>query len=602
MKIKPFIFIALVFVVACQPKPKLEDFAHFQAVITELDRQFIKHSEGSFEKRVTQEIRIQHDGMIAQEVWQHLLSFNSTFDSLVIHETSITEPEKEKQLLSPPPAAKSPDLINKGIFSSIQEQALFDAIEPPINSIFRIDYSLFTSTDGQPALMGHETIRQAFPVLKNTLSVKLPKDEPLSHYTLFSDQEPKIRKKGDDRTYTWKFGQTNSYRMEPNSPIIDPLLGRLIFSSSDSLFPLFNEFTFETTVPMREHIGDIIAGHTKNLTRLGSLQQWIHAEIELIELPTRLTGYQLRTAAEVWESGYGTQAEQCILLTAMIRSLGWKATPVATIPAALVENEGTGPLPGNLDLFPVSLVKVPFEGKNYYLNPSQQTTVDMANLYTDHYLVPFEMGYGQVNASYKDAEQVQFSWDGSINLLSNGELKGQLDGNYIGIINPYLGLRLDPTLADTFYESTGSRIELLNPNGSLIRYFYEKALRPHQLGHFTMDVPMGSGGIEGWNLDYSLGSRQSVLELPGELRELQRIVINLPNNYYFQGPSADLKEENALGRVAIRHTVSEGKVEIMRHLSINKKRIEPGDYQDLLLLLHNWFDADLRTLEFGKVR
>ncbi len=540
------------------------------------------------------------------QVWQHKVWYNSQYDSLVIHEISVSEPGKDIQQLKPPRPETMVAFEGKKSLANISVQALFGEMNPSINSVIRFEYSLFTKGEAQPALMAHETIKQPYPVLDNQLIASVPKRENIQHQLIHAELKPKNKKKGNLRSQIWNFGTTSAYRSEKQAPVVDEKQVYWSVSSSDSLFPLFNEFTsqaaftFETTQEMRDQINAIIQGKTSNIERIGAVHEWLMHRISPVNLPRELNGYLIRPAAETWSSGLGNHAEQAVLLTAAIRSLGWKATPIAAVPAKFLRKDSTIVFHGNLDLYPITLVKVPLEGRNYFLDPRKKIVFNEASSYPDHYMIPFEMGYSQVNASYQADEAVQFSWDGELDILSSGAIKGYLDGNYLGSINPYLGLKVDPGMANTLYPATGSTVELLRNNGSLVRFYVEEQLNELDSNTLKSAIPYGTGGIESWGLDLSAGSRQSAIALPGTLREIHRIIIKLPNNIKPVDFQIDHKVDNALGRVTIRHSYEGNRMEIMRHISLNQRIIQPDQYPDLLELASIWFEPDFRSLTFKK--
>ncbi|MBT5426214.1 MAG: DUF3858 domain-containing protein [Bacteroidetes bacterium] len=483
------------------------------------------------------------------------------------------------------------------------EQKIFTD-QPVEKSVLTCEYSIISKAGSRPALMGWEHLSPLHPILDYEINVQIPKDLELNYRAIKMDIEPRIKKKSGQKIYRWKLGVVEPDIHEANGLHYNRDQAQLIFSSADSLFSVFNEFTsqraftFETSMEMRDRLGQLITGNQSDFEKFAILQNLIRQEIKSIDIPYYLTGYKIRPAIQTWESKEGTVAEQAVLLAAMIRSLSWKATPVAVVPAYLLKQDSILVLPANIDLLRIEMVEFPTQGKTFFIRPDKKTIKDASFDYPDHYLVPMEMGYSKVNLSYVNKQEIQFSWDGELIIQSDGKVKGKIDGNYLGMLNPYLGLKMDPEISNEFQAANGTSIELLRPSASLVRYYYDFNLEAEEAGTRILNLPFGTTGIESWDIDLSIPTRKTSLELPGKLRELQRIVIKLPANVEAVDARADLKLENNLGSITIRHSVENDRIELMRNITIKKSIIGPAEYPALIALLSRWFDDETREIKF----
>ena len=163
-----------------------------------------------------------------------------------------------------------------------------------------------------------------------------------------------------------------------------PITGRKALNRAGMRFTSQRAFTFETNMAMRTRVKTSLEGKTDTFEKIAALQKIISEEIQTIPVPLSLTGYKIRSAVQTWESMAGTKEEKAVLLCALIKSTGWKAIPVATVPEYLFKEDSNLNLIGNLDLLAFDMVRFPVSGINYYIGTDHFQLRSISGNYPKH--------------------------------------------------------------------------------------------------------------------------------------------------------------------------------------------------------------------------
>lgn len=609
MKIKGIASILLIALVACQTETKTPEFKDAEAVFLNLEKTYILHPDGSVERQIKKSQKLLTHRAFHSLYGQTDIYYNPESDSVLV---DLAETQTPDGTLVPVPENGYVDMIpgfatGSEAFSHLRHKAVVHtALE--IGSVIHANYRIITKAGHLPALMGLEVVNQDCPIIHYKLVVQVPKDYSINFNTIHIDGDPVIKKRGKNKLYIWEMENVDQNSAEPFSPRFNSSKKQILFSSADSLFPVFNEFTsqraftFETTVEMRERVNKSLEGQTDTFDKIAAIQKMVTEEIQTIPVPLNLLGYQIRPAAETWASMAGTPEEKAVLLCALIRSTGWKATPVATIPKYLVSRDSSLNLIGNLDLIGFNLVRFPVAGINYYISPDRFELQNASSHYPGHYFVPLEMGYSKVNLDLDlvPDEEYQVSWDGTLKLESNLHLKGRFDANFIGPANPYLGLKMRPESIKTIYSGKGT-MEQVRPKSSVVSFEADLADAVTEFGSkLQIQLPFFEKGFGSWGLNYLAPKRAGVLELPHPIREFQRMVIQVPANYEPVDLLIDISFQNEVGRVTIRHTYVNGKISAMRNLLIENTTIPVGQYSQLKELIDTWVNPNYKRVILEK--
>ncbi len=605
LKISP---IFLIFLAACQNNTETLDYKNSEAVYINLEKTYVLHSDGKTEYSVEKEQKLLTHRSFHSLYGQTDIYYNPEKDSVVVEIAETKTPSGE---IIPVPENGFVDMIPSYALGSSQyshlkhKAVVHTALE--IGSVVHSKYTVYSENANNLPMMGHEILTQDCPVENYRLTIKVPKGEELDFNAINIEDEPKIRNKGSFKVYTWTLKNIPEVPAEKFLAGYNAWKKQIIFSSADSLFPVFNQFTsqaaftFETSIEIREEINKRLTDQYTTFGKLGTLQKIVIEEIQSTPVSLQKSDFSVKTAIDTWESMSGTQEDKAILLTAMVRNLGFDAVPVAVIPKYYFKKDTAINEIGNLELLAFHLVQVPVDGVNFYLDVNSTHVVDPIAKLPNHWIIPLEMGYRQVHLVSSPDFEYQLSWDGNVYFDPRGLMTGSFDANYIGRLNPYLGINLYPESINSLYKGQ-SVIEVSSPRSTLITFMTDLSDQVTTVNEKSiMDLPLNTTGFDSWGMNSLSENRNSTLYLPYPVREFQRLSITIPSGYQAMNFLTDVTVTNDLGRVSIRYSNKNGNLEVMRNLNISKAEISADEYALLKELVKPWVDPSMRRLAIERI-
>lgn len=603
------IIIAFVLALAsCQSKVEVKDYTDADAVYLNLEKIYTLHEDGSMEFEYRKEQMLLTYRAFHSLYGQTDIYYNPLTDSVVV---DLAETETPDGKIVPVPENGYVDMIpgyasGAAPYSHLRHKAVVHtALER--KAIIRSKYRVFTKSGTWPNLAAHEMVTNECPVEQYKLTVKVPKNTPFSYQAYNFNQEPAISSKGGYDIYTWKITDIAQIPAEPLGMRFNRDKIQISFNSGEDFFTSFNEltsqraFTFETNIEMRNRVNKITEGLNDPYRKIGAIQQLVTEEIQTLPVPFKQAGYQIRPAIQTWESMSGTAEEKAVLLTALIRSQGLEAVPVAFVPDYLFEKDSVLTPVGPLDLLSFSHVEITQIREKIYLSSTHTSLTDPVYQFPDHLIVPLEMGYSQVNLTPVSPTEFQLAWDGTLRFDPTGTMIfGSFECNYIGRNNPFQGLSLFPEKLKGLYPGYGI-IEVSSPRSTLISYertfdnyltvFADKVM---------FDLPLNHSGFDSWGLTHLAAERTGIMELPSTIREFQRLELTLPDNMHPVDFDRDITINNDLGRVSLRYATHGSTVTIMRNLNVSQQIIHPEEYAQLKSLLDPWMNPEYKKIILEK--
>ena len=609
MKRYSILLIIVLGLAACNNGPiKIADYPEADAVYLTLEKTYTLNKDGSMEFTAFKEQQLLSHRAFHSLYGQTDIYYNPATDSVIVNLAETKTPDGKTVKV---PENGYVDMIpgyanGAGTFSPLRHKAVVHtALER--GSIIRSNYTILTKAGSWPNLAAHEMLTQECPVALFRLIVRVPKGEKLNYHAVNVDQEPVKSSKGGFDVYTWEVRDIGQTSVEPMGIRNNKDKAQIVFNSGDDFFTAFNTmtsqraFTFETSIAMREKVSEITSALNDDFRKIGAIQKLVTDEIQTLPVPLKQTSYLIRPAIETYQSMAGTPEEKAVLLTALIRNLGMDAVPVAFVPEHLFLKDTLYEAVGPLDLIGFSHVEVNSPEGKLYLNATHTNLQDPIYQHNDDLIIPIEMGYSQVNMTPVSDADFQLAWDGTVRFDPTGSmLFGSFEGNFIGILNPFQGVKLFPEKVNQLYPGYGF-IEVGSPRSTLISY--ERTFQDYftKFGDKLMfDLPLNHSGFESLGLQFMAAERTSPVELPAKVREFQRLQITLPVGMHTVGFDRDVTLDNNLGRVSIRYNTQGSVVSVMRSLNINQVVIQPADYPQLKALLDPWLNPEYKTIILEK--
>jgi tetratricopeptide (TPR) repeat protein len=187
-----------------------------------------------------------------------------------------------------------------------------------------------------PEYQGHFFNRYVFgddhyPVVRDELRLRLPKDMPLKHATINGKLEPVTREEGGFRFYQWQATNRRELPQDENLPSHEDLrlqLAMSTFQSWDEVGQWKQQLRadcWECTAEVRKRVEDITRDLKTPLEKARALTYWVRRHVRYVSLGEK-HDYTPHSPGQVLTNRFGDCKDQSQLLAVMLREAG---VPVA---------------------------------------------------------------------------------------------------------------------------------------------------------------------------------------------------------------------------------------------------------------------------------
>jgi tetratricopeptide (TPR) repeat protein/transglutaminase-like putative cysteine protease len=187
-----------------------------------------------------------------------------------------------------------------------------------------------------PEYQGHFFTRYTFgddnyPVVRDELRVRQPKDRPLKYAAVNGRLEPQVKDDGDTRTYVWAAVNTHALPQDDNLPPKEDLRLQLACSSFGSWDEVakwkqqLRADCWECTRDIRDKVREVTRDLKTPLEKARALAYWVRHKVRYVSLGEK-HDYTPHAPAYVLANRYGDCKDQSQLLAVMLHEAG---VPVA---------------------------------------------------------------------------------------------------------------------------------------------------------------------------------------------------------------------------------------------------------------------------------
>ncbi|MFA5162724.1 MAG: DUF3857 domain-containing protein [Elusimicrobiales bacterium] len=176
------------------------------------------------------------------------------------------------------------------------------------------------------------------PVLRSEAKITVPAGREFFHSARNmpgKSGEPEITETASSRTYRWRLDDVAPLSGEPEMPPYEnvaPVVRGSLFKSWDVIFDWANQFYAERTKPSPElerFTLELVKGAKTDGQKAAKIYHYVQKEIRYIALKTGVaSGWGGYDANLTWKRRWGCCIDKSLLLTAMLRVAGIKATPL----------------------------------------------------------------------------------------------------------------------------------------------------------------------------------------------------------------------------------------------------------------------------------
>lgn len=202
-----------------------------------------------------------------------------------------------------------------------------------------LDYTIVSKPGYYPALDIDELLQETSPVKEYEVSVTAPLAKEIAWQLTGKEARPTVKEQEGMRTISWKLRNQPAASRESLLPLNHDGVARLTAttyqSTEEALRLLADRMKGAVSYESRTFGPYLCEGAKNDAEKVKRIQTHIARQMGYAPIPMELTGYTLRDADDALRTAYGTEAEKCQLLNAMLNAADIRAEIVAVYPGTL---------------------------------------------------------------------------------------------------------------------------------------------------------------------------------------------------------------------------------------------------------------------------
>ncbi len=610
MKYIYLIIISFLFsLLACNNKGdvKQEDYPNADAAFINLTKEYILNEDGSVDYNYSHRVKL-FSYLATNRRGETFIIYNPKFQELKINKSvttmadgkEVASPDNAFNLVLPAFAKNSPE------HNQMREMVVtHTGLER--NAIIDLQYQLKSKKDFCPILMGIELLAETAPIKELTIIISVPEGKELHYNLINSTVEPEISNKDKRKIYKWVFENVKAIINE--DPHVEENLSvpQLTFSTENMNVAynyLLNQdaFNYQVNEQMANKVKEIIKGKESTLDKALEIQKSVVNDFNYFHIPPFYDAFKIRTSQEVWKSNGGILLEKVVLFTSLLKSAGINAEPVAIAPKNMYNKTGV------LSIFNDYLVKVNIEGSNpLYLSASEINNQNLLYKLYGKLIMPLKKSTSEFATYSEDKKNNSAKIKGEFIIDKSNKIASTFAIQLDGYLNTFLQPSKDEAkvkgvLKAGIFSGALKDIDVnaSDSNGTAISYKVETDTIKQKAGYTFITLPEISNGRNTWGIDLLLEKRNTTLLLPSTHIEEYEYTFTLPENTSLVTPETRISESYTIGNVKIEINVKEGKVNVIRSLTILNNIINTEEYKGFKTLMNVWDNKNYKQIIFKK--
>ena len=586
----------LAFLFSCKDETEKQinskSYPESDAVYVKMVKEFVLSDDGSIEYNYSHKLKLLTHFSFNRKYGETFIEYNPELQDIEVKECftimadgkKVETPENAFNEVLPRSAAHSP------YYNNLRELVItHTALE--VNSNIVLDYSLKSSDDFFPYLIGNEMLAAASPIKELKVIIRVPEKVELNYKLLNDTATANVVSKRGNKTYTWIFKNIPAFSQESFQPNKSTLYPTLIFSSAENYNEIhdyiLNQMAFSYTINKEtsKKISSMINVWQPKNKHLDDMHNFVIDNFNYFPVNEKHKAYKFRTVQEIWDANGGSKLEKTLLLSAVLNEAGILAQPVAVANAELFDDSCGNPL-----LFENYLVKTAFE------------TIDdiyISAIHTDKQSEVYNL-IGKVIIPIDINDKTKYIMDmpeyfQRCDFIGKGKIDNDLSfevdvlARMQGSLNPYLSLLKDPNKSLTLFNNVQTyKVDKIALNESIINLIISYENEGEQDGYVFMKIPEYKFGFAKWHIPNLPKQRNTPFKIPYPLEENYNFSIELPKNAIVISAGFRADVSNRVGRVKITISQTENLLLLERSIKINKDQISVDEYPDFVELVKLW--------------
>lgn len=471
------------------------------------------------------------------------------------------------------------------------------------------EYTLTSAKGYTLAMMGNEQLWMNSPVNKLTFIINVPSGSKFNFEQYNIQAKPAVSKQGGKTSYTWTLSSLPAALREDFRTKELQNRPRIVFLASTkatdaiAVFASQEAFNLEIPANIKAAAATAIAGIGNAMLKTLKLQEMVANDLNTWQVPLHYAGYKLRNCDEIWQSNGGTEAEKAVLLTAVLLSQNIEAEPLAVVAERFFTKKVVSPA-----LFERFLVKVSIQGMDpVFLSPTQADQQDLRYQLPGKRIISLVPGKKQPSEVIGDSKNI-LDFSGKIELTDDLSLKGNLNLELGGRLNPWLKLQKDTVFATSMLSAMFGNAKVTDIvkgktdiDLSSFRFKAESgSFANEKAGHIFVKLPAASSGSDSWHMNELLSTRIEPLEIPFTVNESYDYFITIPEGMLLLTSTSKVNINNEFGSIEISVSAEGNILHIIRKINITKTNVPVEKYDSFKTMINTWNSKKYREVVFKK--
>ncbi len=313
-----------------------------------------------------------------------------------------------------------------------------------VNAVVELEYTITDKKPWRRFLEGVEILRERDPALVQEVSVTVPEGMDLHGKLLNAEAKPEARTANGQATTTWTLRDVPAVNVMGTARAEWSFLPTLIFTTAPgwghqaAIVGGLVQKAIETSSPaLDKKAGDLLAGIQDPFEKAVKLQNYVAEFINTVAWPLADFDFVPRSAAEVYDSGYGHGLDKAVLLCAMLKKAGIDAAIAAVrmVPEGM-EDPTDVPCLGQMT---GALVRAQVGKSVLWMDPDAPLSERSQRDFQGYKGLPLVMGSGEIHTMVPldapDASSVTLDAKVAQDLSLEGKGTVSLSGGYSPFFN-----------------------------------------------------------------------------------------------------------------------------------------------------------------------
>jgi len=573
--------------------PTAKDYPNADVLVLSEHTAYTLMPDGRIQKKVDRiEKILTYHGMDA--IGDPKVAFNKTDQDLKIETYRTYTPEGRVVDAKPNSFNEmTPFQLEKAPAYTDWRQMVMTKVGLDVNAVTETVYTLTDKKPWRRFLGGVEVLAGDEPALERTVSVTVPDGMDL-HYRLFNAKaDPQTAKKGESVTYMWTLKNVALVPRGERGGPEDAFLPTLVFTTCPNwghqasiIGGLVKAADEKTSPALDKKVDALLEGAQGDFEKVVKLHDYVAEDINTVRWPLYDFQFTPRTAADVYDSGYGHALDKAVLLCAMLKHAGFDCAVAAGTPT--VEGGVDPALVPCMAQMDTVLVRVEMGKQPLWLDPAATLTERSQRDFVPMKGLPLIPGMGELHTMTFDGPNelsVSLKAKAAEDLSLEGTGLFTFSGQYSPFFEMQGGQKEQKAFADKLLasalpgaEMTGYSVRRLDPTGVGLTISFKRPApgKGEKAKALTLGIPAGSS-LKGIHQPY-LGARRLPLVLKWPGSERVSIEVKLPKDVKPLYVPGDLSLTNAAGSLGQTWTNKDGVIKGTWKINLPARVIKPEDY------------------------